>query len=252
MLTDAAIRRLKSRDKPFKVSDMHGLYLLVHPNGGRYWRLDYLHETKRGTLALGVYPTITLKEAREKRANAKKLIEKGINPSTYGKLTRGVGSISAGDTFATVADEWLKKTDAEGRAAKTLEKLRWLIAFAKPLIGNRPIGEITAPELLTVLRTVEIRGRYETARRLRSTCGSVIRYAIATGLAQRDVTVDLQGALITPKLKHHAAIIEPVKVGALLRAIDDYEGQPTVGLALRMAPHVCQSRDGGAVRPLGG
>jgi integrase len=238
MLTDAAIRRLKSRDKPFKVSDMQGLYLLVHPNGGRYWRLDYVHETKRGTLALGVYPTVTLKEAREKRANAGKLIEKGINPSTYGKLTRGVGSISAGDTFTTVADEWLRKTEAEGRAAKTLEKLRWLIAFAKPLIGNRPIGEITAPELLTVLRTVEVRGRYETARRLRSTCASVIRYAIATGRAQRDVTLDLRGALITPKVKHHAAIIEPDKVGALLRAIDGYEGQPAVGLALRMAPHV--------------
>lgn len=238
MLTDAAIRRLKSRDKPFKVSDMHGLYLLVHPNGGRYWRLDYVHETKRGTLALGVYPTVSLKEAREKRANAGKLIEKGINPSTYGKLTRGVGSISAGDTFNTVADEWLRKTEAEGRAAKTLEKLRWLIAFAKPLVGNRPIGEITAPELLTVLRTVEVRGRYETARRLRSTCASVIRYAIATGRAQRDVTLDLRGALITPKVKHHAAIIEPDKVGALLRAIDGYEGQPAIGLALRMAPHV--------------
>lgn len=218
MLTDAAVRRITPRDKAFKTQDMHGMYLLVQPGGGRYWRWDYRHDGKRGTVALGVYPNVSLKEARERRENARKLLEKGINPSSYGKLTRGVGSISAGDTFATVADEWLKKIEAEGRAAKTLEKLRWLIAFANPLIGSRPIGEITAPELLTVLRTVEVRGRYETARRLRSTCSSVIRYAIATGRAQRDVTADLQGALITPKVKHHAAIIEPDKVGALLRA----------------------------------
>jgi integrase len=238
MLTDAAIRRLKAQEKAFKVSDMHGLYLLVHPNGGRYWRLDYQHAARRGTLALGVYPSVSLKEAREKRGNAAKLLEKGINPSTYGKLTRGVGSISADDSFDAVADEWLKKLEAEGRATKTLKKLRWLVGFANPLIGNRPIGDITAPQLLTVLRTVETRGRYETARRLRSTCGSVIRYAIATGRAQRDITADLQGALITPKVQHRAAIVDPRKFGALLRAIDDYEGQPAVALALRLAPHV--------------
>ncbi|WP_010546296.1 tyrosine-type recombinase/integrase [Sphingomonas elodea] len=207
MLTDAAVRRIKPRDKAFKTQDMHGMYLLVQPGGGRYWRWDYRHDGKRGTVALGVYPNVPLKEARERRENARKLLEKGIT-SSYGKLTRGVGGISAGDTFATVADEWLKKIEAEGRAAKTLEKLRWLIAFANPLIGTRPIGDISAPELLTVLRTMEVRGRYETARRLRSTCSSVIRYAIATGRAQRDVAADLQGSLITPKIKHHAAIIE--------------------------------------------
>lgn len=166
------------------------------------------------------------------------MLEKGVNPSSYKKLTRGVANIAAGDTFKIVAEEWLQKVEAEGRADKTMQKLRWLLDFAYPLIGNRPVGEITTPELLTVLRTVEVRGRYESARRLRSTCGSVIRYAIATGRAQRDISADLQGALITPKVKHHAAIVEPRKVGALLRAIDDYEGQPAVGIALRMAPHV--------------
>lgn len=238
MLTDTAIRRLKPRDKPYKVSDMHGLYLLVRPDGARYWRMDYRHADKRGTMALGVYPHVSLKEAREKRANARKLLEKGVNPSRYMKLTRGVGGISAGDTFKVVADEWLKKMVAEGRSEATLERLTWMLSFAEPLIGERPIGEITAPELLTVLRTVEVRGRYDTARRLRSTCGRVIRYAVATGRAQRDVTVDLQGALISPKVKHRASIVEPAKVGQLLRAIDDYEGQPTVAIALRMLPHV--------------
>lgn len=238
MLTDAAIRRVVPGEKPFKVSDMHGLYLLVQPNGSRYWRMDYRHLDKRGTLALGVYPAVSLKEAREKRANARKLLDKGINPSSYKKLTRGVAGVSANDSFKNVADEWLQKIESEGRADKTLEKLRWLLDFAEPLIGSRPIGQITAPEILTVLRTVELRGRYETARRLRSTCGSVIRYAIATGRAERDVTGDLKGALITPKVKHHAAITEAGKVGPLLRAIDGYEGQPTVAVALRMAPHV--------------
>ncbi len=237
MLTDAAIRRIQPRDKQFKVADMHGLYLLVKPDGARYWRMDYRHAEKRGTLALGVYPGVSLKEAREKRANARKLLDKGVNPSSYRKLTRGVGDISSSDTFKAVADEWMKKLEAEGRADATLEKMRWLLAFAEPLIGGRPIGELTAPEILTVLRTVEIRGRYETARRLRSTCGSVLRYAIATGRAERDVTKDLQGALITPKVKHYASIVEPAKVGELLRAIDSYEGQPTVALALKIAAH---------------
>ena len=238
MLTDAAIRKIKADDKPFKVADMHGLYLLVQPNGARYWRMDYRHAEKRGTVALGVYPDVSLKEAREKRANARKLLEKGVNPSSYKRLTRGVAAISAGDTFKSVADEWLQKVEAEGRAPTTIDKLRWLLGFAEPLIGGRPVGDITAPELLTVLRTVEVRGRYESARRLRSTCGSVIRYAVATGRAQRDITADLQGALVTPKVRHYPAIVEPKKVGALLRAIEGYEGQPAVAFALRFAPHL--------------
>jgi integrase len=238
MLTDAAIRRIKPEAKPYKVADMHGLYLLVLTSGGRYWRMDYRHEGKRGTTALGVYPQVSLKEAREKRASAQRLLDKGINPSSYKKLTRGVASISAAVTFKAVAQEWLQKIEAEGRAPKTMEKVRWLLDFAYPLIGNRPVSDISAPELLTVLRTLEVRGRHESARRLRSTCGSVLRYAIATGRAQRDISSDLHGALITPKVQHRAAIVEPRKLGALLRAIETYEGQPHIGIALRLAPHV--------------
>lgn len=238
MLTDTAIRRLRAKERPFKVSDNHGLYLLVHPNGGRYWRMDYRFVGKRCTLALGVYPEVSLKDAREKLSSARKLLQKDIDPAAYRRLTRGVGEISADHRFKAVADEWLSKMEAEGRSAATLEKMRWLLSFAEPLIGNRPIGEISAPELLTVLRIVEKRGRYETARRLRSTCGAVIRYAIATGRAERNVAQDLQGALITPKVNHYASIIEPSKVGELLRAIDGHEGQPEVRMALRIAPCV--------------
>ncbi len=238
MLTDAAIRKLKVRDKPFKATDMHGLYLLVQPNGARYWRMDYRHAGKRGTLALGVYPRVSLKAAREKRASAADMLEKGINPSVYKKITRGLSSVPEANTFKAVAEEWLEKCEAEGRSSSTMDKLRWLIGFAEPLIGGRPIGELKAPEVLTVLRTVEVRGRYETARRLRSTCSSVIRYAIATGRAERDVTLDLRGALIAPKVKHRAALVEPQRVGELLRAIDGYQGQPAVDFALKILPHV--------------
>lgn len=166
MLTDAAIRRLKPRAKAFKAADMHGLYLLVRPDGARYWRMDFRHAGRRGTLSLGVYPRVTLKEARQKREGARKLLDKGVNPSTYKKLTQGVSNPFGGDTFKAVAEEWLGKMEAEGRSPSTMEKLRWLVGFAEPLIGERAIGEISAPEFLTVLRTVEVRGRYETARRL--------------------------------------------------------------------------------------
>jgi len=137
MLTDAAIRKLSCREKPYKVADMYGLYPLMHPNGSRYWRFDYRHVGKRGTLVLGVYPEVSLKEAREKRENAVKMLEKGVNPSTYRKLTRGVASIANGDSFKAVAEEWLSKIEAEGRSTATMEKLRWLLSFAYPLIGER-------------------------------------------------------------------------------------------------------------------
>jgi integrase len=238
MLTELAIRQIKPRPKPFKIADMQGLYLLVRPQGGRYWRMDYKHGEKRGTLALGVYPDVGLKEAREKRYNARKLLDQGVNPSDYKKLTRGIGRISDGDTFKTVAGEWLTKLEAEGRTESTLSKIRWLLSFAEPLIGDRPVGAITTPEVLTVLRTLEIRGRHESARRLRSTCGSVFRYAVATGRAERDVTTDLKGALVTPRPNHRAAITDATQVGELLRAIDGYSGQPTVTIALRLIAHL--------------
>lgn len=237
MLTEAAIRRITVRDKPFKVADMHGLYLLVNPNGQRYWRWNFQHAGKRGTIALGVHPEISLKEAREKHAAARKLVDKGVNPSAYRKITRGVAGIGGSDTFSAVATEWLAKLEAEQRSAATMQKMRWLLRFAEPLIGERPIGQLTAPEILTVLRTVEAKGRYESARRLRTTCGSILRYAIATGRADRDVTVDLQGALITPKVVHRAAIIEPGAVGELLRAVWGYDGQPSVTIALKVAAY---------------
>jgi integrase len=238
MLTDLAVRKAAPRDKAYKLADGGGLYLLVTAAGQRYWRMDYRFGDKRATAALGVYPTISLAEARSKRLMIKKQIAEGINPSAKRKIDKITGPLANVNSFQAVSGEWLDKARREGRAEVTLGKLKWLLDFAYPIIGDRKIGEIKAPELLAVLRAVEKRGHYETARRLRSTCGQVFRYAIATGRADRDISADLRGALIVPKVTHRAAIITPMEAGVLLRAIDAYSGYPITHAALRLAPHV--------------
>ena len=235
-LTDIAVRKTKPRETPYKLSDGGGLYLLVRPDGARYWRMDYRWLGKRGTLAFGVYPTTTLVEAREKREKAKKQIAAGVDPSAQRKLDKITSAIAHKNTFRTVGDEWLDKLTREGRAEATLAKTKWLLELAYPVIGDRPIADVGPPELLDALRRVEARGRYETARRLRSTCGQVFRYAIATDRAKRDPSTDLRGALTSPKVKHRSAITEPAAIGALLRAIDGHEGHPATLAALRLAP----------------
>jgi integrase len=233
MLNDTRVRNAKRADRPIKLSDSGGLHLLIQPNGSKLWRLAYRFGGKQKTLAIGVYPTVTLKHAREKRDEAKRLLADNVDPSTQRRLEKLTAA--SGNTFWAVAEEVLKKLEREGRADLTLVKKRWLLDFAYPVIGERPIAEITAPELLAVLRKIESRGRYETARRLRSTCGMVFRYAIATGRAERDPSVDLRGALTAPKVTHRAAIADPAGIGALLRAIEDYDGLPLTKAALNLA-----------------
>jgi integrase len=235
-LTDVAVRSAKPGGKPIKLSDGGGLHLLIQRSGSKLWRLAYRFKGKQKTLALGVYPTVTLANAREGRDEAKKLLARDIDPSAQRRLDKI--KASAGNTFRAVADELLAKLEREGRASVTLTKKRWLLAFALPVIGGRLVNEITAPELLAVLRTIEARGHYETARRLRSTCGMVFRYAIATSRAQRDPATDLRGALITPKVTHRAAVVDPAGIGGLLRAIEAFDGTPTIKAALRLAPLV--------------
>jgi integrase len=234
-LTDKTARNAKRRKEPCKLFDGGGLYLLARPDGARYWRMDYRYAGKRRTLALGIYPSVTLAAAREQRDAAKRHLAQGIDPSARRKQERSQVKIGAGNTFRIVADEWVAKQEREGRAVPTLNKTRWLLGFATSVIGDRPIAETTAPELLAVLRKVESRGRYETARRLRSVCGQVFRYAVATGRAERDPASDLRGALTTPKVKHRAAVIEPKSIGAMLRAIDGFDGQVTTVAALKLA-----------------
>jgi hypothetical protein len=169
MLNDTRVRTTKPCQRPIKLSDSGGLYLLIAPHGSKLWRLAYRFGGKQKTLAIGAYPTFTLKVARDKREEAKRLLANGIDPSTQRRLDKQITSTR--NTFKAVAEEVLAKLEKEGRSNVTLTKKRWLLEFAYPAFGGRPIAEITAPEVLSVLRRVEARGRYETARRLRSTCG---------------------------------------------------------------------------------
>lgn len=237
-LTDVAVRNAKARTTRYKASDEHGLYLLVQPGGGKSWRFDYRYDGKRRTLIIGPYPLISLSEARTTRDDARKLLLSGIDPIEQRKLERIEAELKRGVTFAVIADEVIAKMEREGRADATMTKNRWLIDFARPQLGTRPISEISAPEVLAVLRKIEGRGRYETARRLRSVIGSVFRYAIATGRASVDPTYALKGALIAPAVEHYAAITNGDDAGELLRAIEGYGGQPATHGALRLAPHV--------------
>lgn len=192
-LTDVAVRNAKPSDRPQKLSDGGGLHLLVTPNGTRLWRLQYRFEGKQKMLALGAYPEVSLASARSKRDKAKVLLAEGTDPSVQARLDKLAKKTAAENTFNAIADEYLAKLVLERRAQATLNKTRWLLDFARPLLGTRPISEISAPEVLAVLRLVERRGRLESARRLRSTIGSVFRYAIATTRAISDPTIALRG-----------------------------------------------------------
>ncbi len=237
-LSAIAITHAKPAEKSYKLTDERGMYLLVTPEGYRYWRFNYRFGGKFRTLALGVFPDVSLADARAKRESARRLIAAGEDPAERRKQDERDARAISGDTFGVIGEEWLARLKLQGRSDATLKKMRWLLDFALPALGDRPITAINAPELLEVLRAVEVRGRYETASRLRSTFGTIFRYAIATGRAQRDVSSDLRGALITPKVTHRAALLEPRAVGQLLRAVEDHEGQPTVRIALRLAPHL--------------
>lgn len=237
-LTAMALTHAKPKEKSYKLSDERGLHLLVTPEGHHYWRFNYRFGGKYRTLAFGVYPDVSLAHARAKRDAARKILAAGEDPVEWRKRQEREAKAKASDTFKVIAEEWVARLETEGRADSTLKKTRWLLEFAYPSLGDRPITEIGATELLGVLRGIEARGRHETAVRLRGTFGTIFRYAIATGRAQRDVSFDLRGALIQPKTKHRAALLEPKQIGPLLRAIESYEGQPTVAIALRLAPHL--------------
>ena len=234
-LKDVSVRKAKSGPAPRMLADGGGLHVLIQPTGSKLWRLAYRFAGKQKTLALGVYPAVSLEEARRRRDEAKKLLARSIDPSVQRKADKHAGKEG---TFRAVAEEVIAKLEREGRAHATLSKRRWLLDFAFPAFGDRPVAEVTARELLALLRKIEGRGLYETARRLRSTCGMVFRYAIATGRAERDPSMDLRGALTTPPVSHRASVVDPMAIGALLRAIDGFDGQPTTHAALRIAPYV--------------
>lgn len=233
-LSDLQIRSAKPSTGIVKLSDGGGLQLWVSPDGSKRWRLAYRFNSVQKALALGVYPAVGLKEAREARDNAKRLLDDGQDPVVAKRLAKATKAAASANTFNAIASELLDKKRNEGKADRTLDKIEWLLNLARPTIGPRPIGELTAPEVLAVLRVVEARGRRETARRLRATIGQVFRYAVATGRAVADPTSALKGALAAPIVQNRAAIIDPKAFGGLLRAIAGYQGAPETRLALEL------------------
>ncbi len=237
-LSDAAIRAAKPRAKQYKLYDSAGLFMIITPAGGRLWRFKYDFGGKAQQLSVGIYPDVGLKDARQRRDDARKLLAAGKDPSSEKKRAAVIAKINADNTFKAVAEELIAKSKAEGRAPATLGKAGWFLGLLEPALGDRPISEIEAFELLDVLKKVEAAGHHETANRMLAFASRVFRYAVVTTRAKRNPAADLKGALITPKVKNHAAIIEPAAVGKLLRAIEAYDGQPCTTVALRLAPHV--------------
>ena len=233
-LTEMEVRNAKPGAKIAKLSDGGGLQLWISPDGAKRWRLAYRFNETQKTLAIGVYPSVGLKDAREARESAKRFLADGQDPAFARKQAKAAKVAASANTFAALTDEYLTKKRREGKAETTLGKLEWLLGLAMGEMGARPISEITSPEVLAVLRRIEARGQLETAARLRANIGAVFRYAIASGKAENDPTFALRGALTAPTTKHRAAIVEPVAFGALLRAIDDYEGTPEVRIALQL------------------
>lgn len=238
MLTYIQINAAKPRAKAWNLSDSQNLYLVIQPNGSKLWRFNYRFLDKQKKLHLGGWPTISLAEARVRRDEAKKKIAEGIDPALDKKRARIAAKYAAANTFQAVAEEWLVKCERDGLAPVTVDKIRWLLAKAYPLIGTIPIAQITPHEALAVLRKVEATGAYESARRMRSVLSRVFRYGVATVRCDKDVAADLRGAIAVPKVKHFAAITRPSEVGTLLRAIDGYTGHKVTVMAMRLSPHV--------------
>jgi integrase len=239
-LTDTRIRHLKYNGSSAgeKYSDGQGLFLLVKASG-KYWRMSYRFNAKQKTVALGVYPAVSLAHARQLRDKARKRMEEdGIDPSAAKQEEKRSRVEAATHTFDAVARQWLKKT-ATKRATSTQEKIQtWLEKDVFPSIGKKPISAITPRDVLATVRKMEARGAIDSAHRVKQICGQVFRYAVATGVAERDVTADLKGALAVVPRAHYAAITEPKQVGELLRAIHAYSGHPYAAAALKLSPLV--------------
>ncbi len=237
-LTNITIRNAKPAAKPTKLFDGGGLYLEISPAGGKWWRLKYRIDGKEKRLSLGVYPEVSLKDARDRRDEARKLLANGVDPSENRKAKKAAKVNQIANSFEIIAREWLAKYSATWTENHTTRTMRRLERDVFPWIGTTPIANITAPILLSIMQRVEKRGALETAHRTLSNCGQIFRYAIATGRAERDPSADLRGALSPVKEKHFAAITEPKQVAGLLQTIDTYKGTLIVHCALRLAPLV--------------
>ena len=223
-LAAAQVLQAKPKDKPYRLFDGDGLYLEVVPSGSKYWRLKYRYAGKECRLALGVYPEVSLLDARAKREDARKLLDAGTDPGQDRKIKAAQARVAADDTFEAIALEWheTKMTGWSAVHAKTI--MERMTANLFPWLGRRPLAELQAPELLATLRRIESRGAVETTHRCKSIMSMVFEYAVATGRATRNPAADLRSALKTTVSGHHAAIVDPVRVGQLMRDIDTWTG----------------------------
>lgn len=238
-LTDTFIRQVKHSGASAgdKHADGQGLYLLIKA-AGKYWRMDYRFTGKRKTLALGTYPEVSLAKARKRREEARELLADGIDPGQAKREEKQSKAAAAAHTFEKVARTWLDKTAAK-RADSTREKVTtWLENHVFPSIGRMPISTIGPRDVLAVVQKIEARGAIESAHRVKQVCGQIFRYAVASGLAERDVTADLKGALAAVPRSNHAAITEPKQAGELMRSIQAYTGHPYAAAALKLSPLV--------------
>jgi integrase len=232
MLTETRIRSAKPRPIPYKLSDGRGLYLLVSPSGGRLWRVRYRYAGRENMMGVGTYPEVSLRAARERAEDARRQVGAGADPAAAKRAARDARA----DTFRAIALEWLGKQQF---APATLEKTGWTFNdLLFPYIGERPLRQLTASDILGVLRRIEMRGKHETAHRTRQRVSQVMRYAIATGRAESDPTRDLRGALTPVVSRGRPAVTEPARVAELLHAIDGYAGDPSTIAALKLAPLV--------------
>lgn len=234
-LNDSLIRGAKAQAKQYKLHDERGLLLLIKPTGGKLWRLKYRIGGTEKALALGAYPEVTLKEARDRRDAARKLLAAGADPATEKRRAAAAAQVQAANTFKSVADDMIART--RGKADATLAKYEWQLGRLKAL-WPRPIADVKVHDLRDILRHLEARGNLEAAKQVRAFASRVFRHAILWFDGREDPAAHLARAFGTPQVQHHAAVTEPQGVGALLRAIDGFQGQPATLHALRLAPHV--------------
>jgi integrase len=237
-LSDTAIKNAKPKEKPYKLADEKGMFLLVNPNGSKYFRLKYRFGGTEKTLALGVYPDTGLKSARDKRDTARKQIADGIDPNENKKAVKSSKAESAANSFEVIAREWYERNMIDKSEHHQKRAMSLFQRDIFPYLGSKPITDIKAVELLTALRRIEARNAIETAHRALQICGQVFRYAIATGRTERDITPDLRGSLTQAKAGHFSAVTEPKQAAELLRIIDSYTGTFIVKSALQLAPLV--------------
>jgi integrase len=237
-LSDTAIKNAKPGIKPIKMTDEKGLYLLISPAGGKWWRFKFRFDGKEKLLSLGTYPEVSLKDARQRRDDDRKLLAKGIDPSANRKAVKEARADRNANNFEVIAREWFAKKSPGWAASNADRIIKRLEKDAFPWLGERPISEITPPELLKTLRRIEDRGAVESAHRVKNYCSQIFRYAIATGRAERNPGSDLKDALITPTKQNRAAITDPKLAAELLRAINEYKGTLVTRCALRLAPLV--------------